>query len=406
MTGRTISLLLLGVLFSCGKAVPKESIKIGALLSITGSLAQHGTDELDGVAFAVDEINKHGGVLGGQLLEVVHRDDASDKANAPPLVDEMIGTFHTPVIIGAAGSAITLNVLPQAQAAQVVMISPGASSPLLTTAADDGYLFRTIPSDALQGKLFAQRAYAKGFRKVSIIYVNNAYGQGLSDTFAQVFTAAGGTVTTKVAYVEHQSSYSALIDGVYAAGTPDAILAVAYQVDGASMIEDYVQRLLSKNTFWFFSDSFYGPDFVTGVGASSFTFQHEGAVPATPTSDRFNAFRDAFSVSAARAPSIYTANGYDAVYLAALAMEASNKADGALIKAALPAVSAGGTKYGASEYTEAIKAVHAGTDIDYEGASGPVDFDTNGDVIGAYDIWGVDHTTGLTIKDQSISPAP
>jgi branched-chain amino acid transport system substrate-binding protein len=392
------------LLAGCGKST-QQPIHVGALLATTGSLAQHGTEELDGVAFALEEINRQGGVLGGRLLELVHRDDNSDKAKGPGLAQEMIESYAVPAIIGPAGSAITLETIKTTQPLKVPLISPGASSPLLTTEPDDGYIFRTIPSDALQGRVLAQRAYAKGHRKVAILYVGNAYGIGLADTFETVFKAMGGTITFKSTYTEKQASYSSLLDSLYAAGAPDCVLAVAYQVDGASMVKDYLNRLSSNATFWFFSDSFYGQDFVTGVGTSSFaSFQHEGVVPGAPADQRYSKFASDFQKANAREPTIYTAFGYDAAYLVALALQTAGQAQGEAVKDALTQVSRDGVALGASELKEALDVAAAGTDLNYVGVTGNVDFDSNGDVVGAYNIWAVNGSGALFTTATGVVP--
>ncbi|MBI5542279.1 MAG: ABC transporter substrate-binding protein, partial [Deltaproteobacteria bacterium] len=121
-----------------------QSIKLGAILSTTGSLATHGTDELEATQLAVEEINNAGGVLGSKL-SLESRDDASDKTRAPTVAQELVA-LGVPAIIGASGTSVTQAMATVTIPAQIPTLSPGATSPALTSLQDDGFVFRTAPS--------------------------------------------------------------------------------------------------------------------------------------------------------------------------------------------------------------------------------------------------------------------
>ncbi|MEW5854063.1 MAG: ABC transporter substrate-binding protein [Myxococcota bacterium] len=382
----------------------KKVITLGAILDLTGDLADIGSEELDAAKLAVEEINAAGGVLGATLA-LDNRDPALDKdrakAGAQALVD-----VGVPAILGSTASGVTLAVAEVTVPAGVVLISGASTSPLLTTVADDGLLFRTTPSDALQGRVLAQRARAKSLTRAATIYVPGAYGEGLSNAFRDAFVAAGGTLTSATAYTEAQQSYTDLLTTVFA-DNPEAVVLAGYPVDSAQIIKDYLLAFADRNTQWFFSDGLSDTGFVTLVGGSQFTFPHEGTAPARPQGERTSAFNAAFSARYGREPAAgFTGavNIYDAVYLVALAMEAAGQAQGAAIKTRLADLSApGGATFSPATFKDALAAVKAGQDINFEGASGSVDMDSAGDVVAPYDIWRVE-SSQITVVEAGVSP--
>jgi ABC-type branched-subunit amino acid transport system substrate-binding protein len=197
-------------------------------------------------------------------------------------------------------------------------------------------------------------------------------------------------VTSKIEYQTAKGSYFDLLSTTYA-HDPEAILLVGYQIEASQIIKDYNNDFITKETFWFFTDAIgdvSNAEFVTAVGGDHFTFMHEGVRVALPSGPRYDAFNRAF-IDKYKMPGIgYGPNYFDAIYLLALAMTAAGRTDGPSIEAVLRTVAnPPGDVYNWMDYRGAVKALHAGTKINYEGVSGPVDFDANGDVIAPYDIW-------------------
>ena len=399
-------LWVVATLVACVACSPPQKAKtqLGAILSVTRDLANIGQVQLDSVQLAVGEINAAGGVNGLEL-EVVNKDDASDSPQAVTAAEALVA-LKVPVAIGAAGSGKTLAAAPRFIEAKIPLVSASSTSPAISTLQDDGYVLRTCPSDALQGRLLAKRARAKPFSRIAVIHLPDAYGTGLADAFAAAFTQAGGTVTFKQAYVEGQMSYTTLLDQAYA-GNPEAILLVAYAIDGAQLMNDYWNSVhRAKNTFFYFTDGTQDPAFVTAVGSSKWpSIQHEGTGPAAPagaTNDRFlAAYKTKFSRDLP--PGGFAQNAYDATYLVALAMAAQGENTAAAVHGHITAVSAGGMKFGPENFAQARDAAKAKTDIDFEGVSGNVDLDDKGDVIAPYDVWRIVNNTFETIE-RSVSP--
>ncbi|HUB05457.1 MAG TPA: ABC transporter substrate-binding protein [Myxococcales bacterium] len=395
-------LVVLLLLLGCSSQPKAKTITLGAVLSQTGELADIGAGELQAANLAVSQINAAGGVLGAQLA-LDAKDDHSE-ADAGVAAAQALVSAGVPVILGAVASGVTIPIAQQvAIPAGVVLISGASTSPAYTALhADGGWTFRTCPSDALQGKLLAERASAKGFTKVAALYDPGAYGSGLAAAFQQGFADAG-TVAYFQPFAEGETDYTAQLGALFAT-SPQGVLLVAYPEDGTTILKDYLASYSGQPVFWFFTDSLDDPGFIAGLGASSFTFAHEGTTPATPDGGAYDAFAAAFQSQVGGPPPEWSANLYDAVYLVALAMTAAGQSDAASVASHLVAVSGGpGTAVGPSSYARAVEALQSGQGINYGGASGPVDFDAAGDVVGPYDIWHV-QDGGVAIVEHSVSP--
>jgi branched-chain amino acid transport system substrate-binding protein len=306
-----------------------------------------------------------------------------------------------PAVLGAITSDATLAVERVTSAAKVVLVSGASTSPELS--AISPFFFRTCPSDALQGRLLAKRAWAKGFRTVAITWTPGAYGMGLTSEFAQSFTALGGTISYNQMFTPGQSSYMDVLQAIYV-NTPDAILLVAYAGDGAQIIHDYNTAYPFMQTFWFFTDSTQDSSFVAAVGASNFTFAHEGTGAAMPSGPAYATFLNAFMRNFGKQPEGYSPDFYDATYLVALALASAGESSGPTVQAKMRGVAdPPGMNVGPGEWAMASAALQAGAKVNYQGASGPVDLDSSGDVVAPYSIWQVVGGTIMSI-DPSVLP--
>lgn len=408
MKRAVIGLSALGLLAACGGKSQNKTLQIGVIISQTGAYGERGPERLQGVQLAADEINANGGILG-QQIELVARDDGTNADQAKAKAQELVD-LKVPVIIGASASRATIGASTVTIPAQVVQISGSSTSPAITALQDNGFVNRTCPSDALQGKLLAEQAHAKGFTKVSVMYTpGDAYAEGLANAFSDAFTGLGGTVN-KVQVNTGQTSYQAELTQAYATN-PDGILLSVYPPEGTQVMKDYLSGFASTHsTFWYFPDSLSDESFITGVGATNFAnIQHEGTAPGAPKGPRADAFNAAFTAKYGSAPHAdsFAANFYDAMYLAALATEAAGAANGPAIRDHLADVSkgkaAGAKVMGPADFKDAVAALHNGADINYEGASGSVDMDGNGDVVAPYDLWQVQNGA-VTVTQSAVNP--
>jgi branched-chain amino acid transport system substrate-binding protein len=386
--------------FALGCGSGAKPIQIGSILSISGDGATQ--DLVEAIGLALSEHNEAGGALG-RPLELVDRDDASTADRGADAANELIAA-GVPVVIGGVLSSITVRVSALTSAAGVVQISGASTSPLISNLDDKGYMFRTITSDVNQGLLLAKRAKAKGFTKVGVFSIPGPYGEGLASAFKTNFESGGGQVVRSIV-LPGAGPYETLVNQMFESN-PEAIVMIAYSLEGSNVLLDWLNKTshASKDVFWFFTDGVEDGAFITAVGASKFTFKHEGTGPATPAGPGYNHFLTSFEAKYARPPgSVYAVNFYDAAHLAVLSMLASGASDGASIKGQMGAVSKGGEAFGPGELAALRAAIAAGKDVNYQGASGNVDFDDKGDVANPYDIWQVKNAT-FTATETNVSP--
>ncbi|MFM1926716.1 MAG: hypothetical protein RLZ06_292 [Actinomycetota bacterium] len=350
-------------------------LKIGSLLPTTGNLAFLGAPEIAGVDAAIKEINEAGGVLG-KCVSVSHKDSgdtSTDTAtqSATALINEGVDA-----IVGAASSGVSLSVIDQITGAGVVQISPANTSPTLSTYADNGFYFRTAPSDVLQGRVLGNLITGDGNETVGFLTIQDPYGTGLYDNAKISIEAAGGSVVANEEFAGGTKNFSAQVDKVLAA-KPDAVVVISFD-EAKSILPELVK------VKGFDASKVYLVDGNVSNYSEAFTdFSIEGAQGTIPGVVATDAIKEKFlAVNKDLTDFSYAAESYDATILIALAAIAGGAADGATIKANLKAVSEGGEKV--TDFKTAVQMLADGKDIDFDGLSGPITFDDNGDPTEAY----------------------
>lgn len=379
-------------------------LRIGALFPFTGDLSDFGPGFLNAAELAVNEINAGGGV-NGQPVELVQGDTATSPQQAVEEARRLIELEGVPAIIGPAGSGEALPVVESvAGPAGVLVISPSATSPALTVVNDNDYFFRTPISDAAQGVVMADVAGEQGYQSACVIYVNNAYGQGLSDAFAERFTAQGGTITAQVPHEQEQASYASEL-AACTEGDPDALVGAAYPESGRVFLRELVEGGEAPSII--FSDGLKSPDLFAELGWEPFAGNY-GTAAGAPETESGAAFEAAWEAAYGELPALpYLKELYDAVYVISLAAEQADSVDAAAIRDALREVAnAPGTVInpGTEGWQAAVAAIDAGEDIDYEGASGTVEFDENGDITqGVIEVWQVEGEEIVTVETREVN---
>lgn len=348
-------------------AAAAEEIKIGASLGFTGPLESMAPAMESGVQLAIKEINDSGKMMNGDTLAEVKGDSTCTDAAAAVATVERLVAEGVKGMVGGQCSGETIASLEKVGIPQgLVMISPSATSPALSTIDDKGFFFRTAPSDARQGEVMADIINSRGIKSVAVTYTNNDYGKGLADSFANAYKAKGGNVTIVAAHDDGKADYSAEVAALDAAGG-DALVVAGYVDQGGSGI---VQGALDSGAF----DTFVFPDGMVGdTLVNKFGPQLETSFGQNPSSE--GPGRDAFVASAKTAgfdgTGPYAAESYDAAALLALAMQAAKSTDPKVYKdKVLDVANAPGEKVNAGELAKGLELLAAGTDIDYDGATG------------------------------------
>jgi len=377
-------------------------LKIGILLDFTGDLAEFGPNMLNGAKLAEKEINDAGGVMGQDIV----LKQADSQTSPSPAVDaarQLVESDKVAAVVGSLSSGVTLAVAEAVTVPnKIIQISPASTSPALTAVEDDDFLFRTTLSDAAQGLILGKLAKELGYSKVATMYVNNAYGQGLSENFAASFEAEGGTVTAQVPHEQEQASYLAELQKA-TEGSPDAIAALSYPQSATVYLKEGFENNLITNVL--FCDGTKSEDIITAVGAEKLEGM-QGTVSAAaeiPT-----AWKDEFIAENGELPPLpYIAETYDAVIMIALAAEKAQSADPSEIRDAMRTLNdPSGEKVtsGAAGIEKALELIRDGKAINYQGASGFAGWDDNGDLpSGFIEIWKYEAGAIVTVRTEPVT---
>jgi branched-chain amino acid transport system substrate-binding protein len=323
-------------------------LSLGTLLPETGPLAILGAGMIPAAQLAVADINAAGG-----NVTMVTGDSGTDPDIANATVDSHLAA-GVQGIIGAASSGTSSSVIDKVTGAQVAQCSPSNTAAGLGTSGDDGFYFRTAPSDDLQAPTLANLVLEDGYANVALVARSDEYGVGFGEYFAPAFEEGGGTVVYNTPYAPEAESFDDVVADVVASG-PDAVVLIAFE-EGVQILIDMVAA-------------------------------GEGTQPSAAPASGAAFFPDAFQAAVEEGtPAIFAAHAYDCVIifgLAALQAGSGTAADWAPLVAD---VTRGGTK--CNTYADCAALVAAGEDIDYDGAAGPLDFlDVGEPGTATYDIY-------------------
>jgi branched-chain amino acid transport system substrate-binding protein len=343
-----------------------EDIKIGVFLGFTGPIESTVADMAPGAELAISEVNEAGGLLGGMMVMPVRGDTTCiDSAVATAAAERLITSDGVKAIVGGDCSGVTTAALQNVALPNgIVMISPSATSPALSTIEDDGLFFRTAPSDARQGVIVAEILKEKGVGSIAISYTNNDYGKGLADAIATNFADMGGEVTINVPHEDGKGDYTAEVGALAAAG--GEVLVVAGYVDQGG--RGIVQASVDTGAF----DTFYFPD---GMVSDALVANHgsdiDGSFGANPGTDSAGAATYAEMAEAAGfTAGPFSAESYDAAALIMLAMQAAGSAEsGDLKNHVMDVANAPGEQIFPGELAKGLQILADGGEIDYVGAS-------------------------------------
>lgn len=362
-------------------AASAAEVKVGISVGFTGPLESLAPGMAAGAELAMKEVTDSGKLLDGTTLTPVRADSTCiDAAAATAAAERLVTSDRVVSIMGGMCSGETIATLQNVALPNgIVMISPSATSPALSTMEDNGLFFRTAPSDARQGEVMADILKERGVSSVAVTYTNNDYGKGLADSFAAAFKAAGGNVTTVAAHEDGKADYSAEVGALASAGG-DVLVIAGYIDQGGGGV---LRAALDSGAF----ETFMFPDgMVSQVLEDRFGSEIEGSFGQNPAAEGEG--RDKYVAMSKDAgfdgTSVYSAESYDAVALMALAMEAAKSSDPAAWKTKVMEVAnAPGEKIYPGELGKALDLLKAGQDIDYVGASS-VEFVEPGEAAGSF----------------------
>lgn len=363
-------------------------LKLGTILPQTGSLAFLGPPEFAGVDLAVKEINDAGGVLG-KPVEKFDGDSGDTTTNiAVTTADEHLAR-GVDAVIGAASSGVSLTFIDKVTGAGVMHFSPANTSPAFTTYDDNGLYFRTAPSDLFQGAIIAEQAANDGITKPAVLALQDSYGEGLANAFTDNFTAAGGTLALDpVIYDPQAASFEAEV-GKVKATDPDAVVLIGFE-ESKKIVQELIKQGIGPDKVQLYLvdgnlSQTLGEGLPDGILEGT-----KGTLPGAKPSDELRAAL--LEIDPDLVDFSYAPESYDAVVTIALGAELAKSDCAKDIAAQLIEVTNNGAE--CTNFVDCKAKIDAGEDFDFNGQSGPIALDENGDpsraTMGVY-VYGADN---------------
>lgn len=360
-------------------------VNIGNPMAMTGPIPDLNAPIVQAVDLAATHINTQGGMFeSGETLNIIRADSACDPVAAVDAVTKLINVNGVSAIVGpvCSGAAIA-----QAESvsipAGVLTLSVSASSPAITNMEDGTDLvFRAAASDAYQGVALAELAMANGYTDIAVSYANDDYNAAIAEVFVQAFEGMGGTITANEAHEPNKASYRSEVATIGA--TSENLALFSYYGSGGITL---MRNALETGAFTNFigADGMLSDELIDQLGAEnlmSSTFTTSASDSSTPSFGAWAALAEEAGIPASDP---FVANGYDATFMMALAIESAGSGDREGLAAHLRAIAtAPGEVILPGQWAEAKAILAAGGEINYEGAAGLQDFDENGDVAGNF----------------------
>ena len=364
--------------------------KVGAVLSLTGAYGAHGVPISRAAQLGVEQVNEARAALGvGCELVYDVRDSNTQASVAVDAARKLIDLDGVTALVGPISSGITAPLLSSVTVEKdVVVVATASTSSTFTNMGKrgetKGLFFRTLSSDSLQAVAAAMMAYEAGFRKPAIIYFNNDWGKNNQAGFIDAFKALGGEIGNSVPFNPDQPSYRSEITKTLE-GNPDSLYMLSNTQDGVKHFRDWIRFDGPQN--FIMPQGMNDSAFVDTVG-SDLLKNAWFISPGTPANSSLEKMESDFQVRWDATPKGPGRNsGYDAGVLIGLAMVTADMrgldTSGSTLAKIIREITGpdGEEHYGGVDGLKAaIKAIKAGKNIWYVGATGPIDFDPYGDV--------------------------
>lgn len=391
-----------GLLFAAQAAAQSCPVKVGGVLPLTGSMAPITKKIAQSAELAFEHINQGGGIRGCPV-QFILRDDQGQPTVGVDAAKYLVEVERVAAFTGTISSGITGPIISSVTApSRVVQITCcSTASPFTLDGRSGGYFFRTIPTSKTQGYATASETSRRGFKKTAVIYINTDFGTDMLRFYKAAVAKLGGDIAIEMPYNDNQPSYRAEVTRALAA-KPESMLLIGFPKDAVTIVREWLSLGGPRNVA--LNNSMRTMDFVNGVGAKFVEdfFGMDNAQVAGPHVDAFNKSFEAKFKADSKGPGVHTQ--YDAVMVLGLAMNIAKDLSGPSIKDAVRQVhAANGTPVGTgpAEFKKALDLIKAGRPIKYFGATGPIEFDRNGDVTGPALVWKI--TNGQIVTDRTIA---
>ncbi len=383
-----------------------DGLTVGALIPQTGDLSIFAPAGEKAATLAVEQANAALEAAGSDATVELTVGDTETKPQATVQAANKLASDGATCFAGAWASADTIPAGQSVAAKQQIpLISPASTSPEITDLPDEGYVFRTAPSDALQGQVLAD-AVGETFgtdATISVAARNDAYGEGIATQFSEAYTANGGQVNGPVLYDPEASSYDSEAAEIVK-DNPDGYVIIDFE-DPYGKVGAALVRTGEFDATKMYTADGLAFDKIPNTIPSDALDGANGTRPATPEDSDVAASFNTLYEDSSESPkerNTFDAQNFDAVSLCVLAAVAAGSSDGADIQAQIQNVaSAPGDKYDYTNMSDAITALQNGDDIDFDGVSGPLDLDDNGDpTVATYEVF--NYKNGKLVVDRQV----
>ena len=360
------------------------TIHIGVVVPFTGASAVFGPAYAKTAGLAVQQAKaalKQAGV-NDVKIEIEYADDGTTPEGGVNAARKMISKGAN-CILGALTSGSSIAIAQAATVpARVPQIGPNNSSPALTDLKDDGYYFRTMPSDTLQAPILARLIKEElGVGKtISLAGRNDAFGTGLLPILKTALDKIGMKTQGPLLYDPTAASYNSEADDIVK-GNPDAYVILDFPANYAKIGAALLRTGKFNGRKLFVAGGWPStiPSFIPTASLEGARGTVAGSRTGTKAAEAFDKLFA--SKPGTKDRQTLDSNNFDGAMVCILAAVAANSGKGSEIVKQIPRVaSAPGRTYTYLNLAAAIRAIKAGKDINYDGVGGPVDFDQNGDL--------------------------
>jgi branched-chain amino acid transport system substrate-binding protein len=370
----------------------ESSYTIGMVDSLTGSLAPYGERNTRGRELALAAINEVGIGSEGASLNISVEDDESTNQGGVNGAQVLVNQDGVPLLIGSVGSGVSIAIHDSVtRDAGVVQISQNSTSPELTTRPE---LLRMSPSGSAKGQALASLVNDDGHDTVAVTWINNDYGTGLSEVFAETFESEfDGTVAYNEPHDQGQSSYSGVLTEM-ASTDASAWIFLTYANEYTVMVNEGFDQGYNTSVDYYGAESTVADSIIENTPEGSMDGMTGITESAPQDQENYQNFVAAFEENYDGTPTVWSAYAYDAVTVAAIAIEAADEFTGEALASVVRDVTRpeGEEVFNFEEAAAVLRDGGSPGDINYQGVSGPVDLDENGDPPGYYQIYSVqDH---------------
>lgn len=365
----------------CTEVIPGEHYVAG-LLSYEGALPL-GSGLEKSLIMATHDINARGGVRGADL-GLVLCDCRTGSAGAVAAMEQILDMPKIMVAIGPSTNAAALEAARMATSS-IVLITPAANSPQISSLQDHGWVYRTGPSSRQIATALSDSIVARNIQKVSVIVDRSDDFRDVWREFLIIHTSRA-LIPSRVEYDDTDTNFAVRVLEVASAYAPQAIMILGSQQGAANIVQAAINGNVQLEHGWIFPPWLKSHNFLRDVGNNTFLEGSWGIGSSAPYGEVPTTFAQEHALKWGTAPSPYAANTYDAVFLAALGIQlAANPSDRRSVQAAM-SKTAEQNPLRPIDW-EALGASDDLTGVDYQGASGPADFDAAGDAVPQLEEW-------------------